>query len=101
MLHILKSPTNLLLVSNCLSNKLKVQFLANKRIMRDVNGNVVAITQRKRKFVLDDLHGGMQSGCGQFTCMRRSGGALVPPTQTCGCEEHLYATKHGEGHESM
>lgn len=68
--------------------------------MGGVNANVVAIAQRKEKFVPNDLHRGMRSGCNQlcvFMCGRRSGGVLATPTWSFECEEYLCIPKHVGG----
>lgn len=43
VLHVLKLQANLLFMSKFLSNRLKVQFLANECIVEGANGDVVAI----------------------------------------------------------
>ena len=56
-----KLQANFLSVSILLANGLKVQFIVDKWIVGDANGDVVANNSTWREFVPNDLHGGIRS----------------------------------------
>ena len=97
VLHVSKLQANLLLMSNFLSNGLKVQFHVNECIVGSAINDVVAIAQCRGNLYQMTFTKGMWNGYNQlraFTCKRRSDGALAPLTWTFECEECLCTPKH-------